>query len=581
MQKQPILILCICFVAGIALQDYLAYARATVLAVLSVAVLLFFIYFIKGFRAYQLRAPVLMLFFLSLGMVTHSLHTKRPETSVPAGKLETVFKLKKKLNGNEKNRRYEITAWYGGQQFDMVLSVPRAEPELEFLHYYKAQLYINPLEKAYSDFQFDYQKYLSRKNIFYQGYMPGVAQRQPRDDLSLSERIRQTRLKLLSKIDAAPLQKRTREFAKGIILADRTEMDRETLRDFRNSGTMHILAISGTHMAIIFGLLMAILNRLISEKHRRYKIVIALSLIWAFAIFIDYGNSVVRSCVMITCYYIFVLLQRKTDLLHSLAVAAFVILFTDSNQIFDVGFQLSFAAVLGIFWFNGPLLSRMPRPRNKFQKLLLNICTISIAAQLATLPLVIYYFHQYSSLSLLANLAIIPFAEIVIVFCLIMVVLIALSFDFSWLNALFDATISYSLQAVHYFGSRNFALYEMIPFTLLELALMAIMLFLLRPLILHFNIRHAVRLSYFLLLFISLRILLNYRAQKLEEVLVHTFFRQEIHSVKKDSLVTFYVSAEADLDKLKQYVIDPYLTSRRTKFYIIKPIDQSRSVLSR
>lgn len=142
------------------------------------------------------------------------------------------------------------------------------------------------------------------------------------------------------------MQKRTREFTKGIILADRTEMDQETVRDFRDSGMMHILAISGSHMVIIFAVILLVLNFIVPPKYRRHKIIVALILIWCFAIFIDFGSSVVRSCIMISAYYIFILLQRKTDLLHSMALAGLIILVLNSNQLFEVGFQLSFAADL-------------------------------------------------------------------------------------------------------------------------------------------------------------------------------------------------------------------------------------------
>ncbi len=580
MQKQPLLILCLCFIAGIVVQDLWILSRGALLLVLLIALVMQAVFFLPGFLAYQLRKVSLGFLFLIFGLAAHELHSTSAGIPIVENKSECIFKLRKKLNSNEKNRRYEIVAWQNNHQFRSVLSVPRAEPELDYMHYYKASLYINALEKPYSDFQFNYQKYLARKGIYYQSYLPGNLQREKRSDLSFSEKIRQARLQLLRKIDAAPLQKRTREFAKGIILADRTEMDQETLRDFRNSGTMHILAISGTHMAIIFGVILAVFNVLLSEKYRNLKIILALVLIWTFAVFIDYGNSVIRSCIMISCYYIFRLLQRKTDLLHALSLAAFVILFIDSNQVFDVGFQLSFSAVLGIFWFNQPLLKRLPLPKNKVQNLLLNIVSISIAAQLATLPLVIYYFHQYSSISLLANLIIIPFAEIIIVFSLLMVGLIGFSLNFMWLNQMFDTVIAHSLKAVHYFGDLDFALHEMIPLTLLEVALLAIILYFLRPLIIKINIRNLTRVAFFIVLFVSLRFLLNYRARSLDEILVHHFFNHEIYSVKKGGEVIFYLSDEVDREKVKQYVIMPYLTSRRTKNYVIKKGEKHPSEFS-
>ncbi|HAI81139.1 MAG TPA: competence protein, partial [Chryseobacterium sp.] len=311
----------------------------------------------------------------------------------------------------------------------------------------------------YSDFQFDYGKYLSRKDIYFQAYLPNSFQRGLRNDLSFSEKIRQKRLSTLSKIDSANLSKRTREFTKGIILADRTEMDAETVEDFTKSGLMHVLAISGSHMAIIFWLILLVLNPIFPPRFRNYKIIISLILIWAFAIFIDYGNSVVRSCIMISAYYLSVVLQRKPDILHAMAVAAFGILIADTNQFFDVGFQLSFVAVFGIFWLNQPILKYLPKPKNKFQNLMVNVVSISIAAQIVTLPLVVFYFHQYSVISIVANLIVIPFSEILIIFSLLMTVLIEFSVQIGWLNFLYDAVVTRALQLIHFFANLDLAFY--------------------------------------------------------------------------------------------------------------------------
>ena len=197
------------------------------------------------------------------------------------------------------------------------------------------------------------------------------------------------------------------------------------------------LAISGSHMAIIFWLILLLLKPIFPANFRCVPIVISLIFIWLFAIFIDFGSSVIRSCIMISAYYFYVLLQRKPDLLHAMAISGLAILIFDTNQLFDVGFQLSFIAVFGIFWLNEPILKYLPKPKNNVQNFLVNVVSISIAAQLATLPLVIFYFHQYSLISVIANLVVIPFSEVIIVFALLMTILLGFGFEISWLKALY------------------------------------------------------------------------------------------------------------------------------------------------
>jgi len=390
-----------------------------------------------------------------------------------------------------------------------------------------------------------------------------------RKEIDFAEKIKQKRLETLGKIDHSSLSKKTRELMKGIILADRTEMDKETVQDFTKSGLVHILAISGSHMAIIFWLILIILNPIFPPKLRNFKLIISLILIWAFAIFIDYGNSVVRSCMMISAYYIYVLLQRKPDLLHSMAIAASVILINNTNQLFDVGFQLSFMAVFGIFWLNEPILKYLPKPKNNFQNFLVNIVSISLSAQIATLPLVIFYFHQYSFISILANFIVIPFVEILIIFSLLMTVLINFSLQFGILNLIYDYFVSVVLKIIHVFAEVDLVFFKNIPITLMEVIVAFIIVYFLRFLIVKFNVKNGLRVIYFVLIFAALRFSLNYKADHIEEVLVHQYYNQSILSVKNGKEITFIMKENLPLEKIENYIINPYLTSRRSSKYQI------------
>ena len=225
MRKDPLFILFICLVLGIFFQDYLFLADKIIYLVLIVSFLSLFFTSVKNFYFYKLRPVLLGFLFFTIGIFIHSLHSKKPVLPVLKGKETITFKITKKLNSNEKNRRYEIAAWKNKEYFKSVLSFPKAENELNYLHYYQGDVYVNKIEKPYSDFQFDYGKYLSRKGIYFQSYLPKSLKIADREDLSFIEKVKQRRLETLAKIDQTNLQKRTREFAKGIILADRTEMD--------------------------------------------------------------------------------------------------------------------------------------------------------------------------------------------------------------------------------------------------------------------------------------------------------------------------------------------------------------------
>lgn len=575
MNKQPLLIICVFFILGIFTQDYFVFQSYLVYFLLIISFLPLIIFLSKSFHFHQIRHLSLFILFFSLGIFAHFLHSEKPKLPELKSKENIVYKTTKKLNSNAKNRRYEISAWRGNEQFNSIISQPKSEKELDFKHYYKGEVYVNKVEQPFNDFQFDYAKYLSRKGIYFQCYLPNEVQSKIRNDLSLSEKIKQKRLETLQKIDATTLDKSTREFTKGIILADRTEMDKEVVQDFTKSGLVHILAISGSHMAIIFWLILIILNPIFPRKFRNYKIIVALILIWSFAIFIDYGSSVVRSCIMVTTYYLYVLLQRKPDLLHAMAVAAFPILVCDTNQLFDVGFQLSFIAVFGIFWFNHPILKYLPKPKNKFQNVMVNIVSISFAAQIATLPLVIFYFHQYSFISLVANLVVIPFSELMIIFSLLMTIVIALNINIEWLNDCYDFFIKWTLKVIHFFADFDSVFYKMIPMTLAEVLVGFVVIYFLRFAIIKFNFKNVSRVAFFLLLMIMLRFTLTYRANQIDEVLVHQHYKETIISIKNHEKVQFIMHENENMEKVENYIIEPYLTSSRTKNFEIKLVPTS------
>ena len=578
MNKQPLLILWICFIFGILISEKLSLSTALVHLFLSFSFLFLVFSLLKNHFFFKIKDFVLSIFFLGLGAFAHELHNKEQVLPNFPNSSEVVFTLDKKLNSNEKNKRYEVKILKVNDEINhlgLVLSVPKEEKELDFKHFYKAEIYLNKVKANAQDFGFDYQKYLGRKQIYFQGYAPNSLQVAEKENLTFSEKIKQKRLEILQNIDQAKLSEKSKEFTKGIILADRTEMDRETVEDFSKSGLVHILAISGSHMAIIFWLILLLLKPIFPARFRNFPIVISLIFIWLFAIFIDFGSSVIRSCIMITAYYFYVLLQRKPDLLHAMAISGLAILIFDTNQLFDVGFQLSFIAVFGIFWLNEPILKYLPKPKNTVQNFLVNVVSISIAAQVATLPLVIYYFHHYSLVSVIANLVVIPFSEVIIVFALLMTILLGFGFKISWLNALYDSGVQLVLKVIHFFASLDVFFFKNIPMHWSEVIVLFSMIYFLRRFLTRHHLKSLIKVGFLVILFLMLRIGFNYYENSQSEILVHEFFKEKIISVKEKDKVVFFMKNSKNLEKQKKYIIEPYLVARRVNNFKIIFVPQN------
>ena len=575
MNKQPLLICAISFGLGIFFQDKFDFPFWGTAATLVLGIVGFLAgFFIRNFFFDRLKSAFLVFLFFGIGIFLHFLNSNSAQNFDFEKNKTTkiVFQLSKKLNSNERNKRYEIEILNFEKSFSAVISIPKEQKELDFLHFYSAEAYLNPTQKPQYDFQFDYQKYLARQNIHYQGFIPNEISFKKKESVSFADKIKQKRLDLLFRIDNSSLQPQNKAILKGIILADRTEIDQEIINHFSKTGLIHILAISGSHMAIIFLMILFVLNPIFSVKYRNIPIYISLAAIWGFAIFIDYGNSVVRSCIMITVYYIMIFLQRKPNLLHSLALAGMMILSIDTQQLFDVGFQLSFLAVFGIFWLYKPITNHYKPLKNRAIRFILNTFSLSLAAQLTTLPLILFYFHQFSIMSVFINVVSIMVSQGFIIFSFIVSILFGIEFTHDWLLEIYDWCASFFLNMVAFFSKTDFSFVENVSIEIPELIILFVLVYLLRSVFEKPNVKTFTHFSFFILLFIFTRILINFYFWKKEEMLLHSFFKQNIVSVKQGDKAVFIMSEEADTEKINNFIIKSYITSRRVKNIEIKKV---------
>ncbi|WP_228458413.1 ComEC/Rec2 family competence protein [Chryseobacterium hagamense] len=563
LNKQPFLILAICFILGIFFQDFFHLDKTVIYGISGTGFLLLIPAFFNRYMLFKIRPYLLGVTFFSVGIVLHFFNTA-PAQNLKIGKNEeVVFKIAKKLNSNLKNRKYEAVVRTGKEYFNAVVYIPKKEKALDFKHYYKTRAYLSKPKTPQYDFQFDYSKYLKRKNIEYQCYISDEVFASGRNDLSWSEKCSQRRLEILQQIDKTGLSPTSGEFLKGIILADRTEIDEQTVQDFSRSGLIHFLAISGTHIVVIFGIFYFVFVKVLPLKFRKFAVVSSLLFIWLFTAFIGFGSSVVRSSLMLTIYFIYVMLQRKTDLLHSLSLSALIILIFETQQIFDVGFQLSFLAVLGIYWLNQPILSHFPIQDTWFKKIIFNTISISISAQLATLPLVLFYFHQFSFISVVANFFIVPFSEVIIIFSFLTTALIAVNLDFDWIIIVYDLIIQLLLRIIHWFADFDSLFLENIPLNGVEVGFLFLIIYFLRFAVERLSVQNSGKAVIAVILFLMVRIGFNLYMQQQEEILIHEFSGHKLLSVKQGNQACFWIAGDSDQKKIRQYVINPYCSSRR------------------
>ncbi len=201
--------------------------------------------------------------------------------------------------------------------------------------------------------------------------------------------------------------------AQALLIGYRAELDREILQAYSDTGLVHIIAISGMHLGMIYGLCMFLLTWMNQLSLKWLKTIVILLIIWGFTLITGAGPSITRAAVMFSCLLLGNMLQQKTEPINNLAAAALLLLLYDPNMLYDVGFQLSFAAVLSIMLFY-PLIFRWFWCSNQFVKYLWSLIAVTIAAQILTTPIAIYHFHQFPNYFLFANLTAIPLSGIIL-----------------------------------------------------------------------------------------------------------------------------------------------------------------------
>ncbi|MBN9293630.1 MAG: ComEC/Rec2 family competence protein [Flavobacteriia bacterium] len=202
--------------------------------------------------------------------------------------------------------------------------------------------------------------------------------------------------------------------AKGLILGDRSSIERETTRMFGNTGAMHILAVSGMHVTILVQLLSYFLQLFPKYISKRKALVISLVFVWTYCLMTGFSASVARAAWMFSIVSGSVLLNRNYSPINGLLFSALIILIITPYSLFDIGFQLSYAAMIGIYTFF-PYLRKQLYFKNKWIHNLWEGTALGIAAQLITTPISLYYFNQFPNYFALTNIALAAYSNVILI----------------------------------------------------------------------------------------------------------------------------------------------------------------------
>ena len=301
--------------------------------------------------------------------------------------------------------------------------------------------------------QFDYKKYLARKGISYQVYLKNDSWEKLKESrenrlYAFSYRLRDFLLETMRNLG---VEGDEYSVAAAILLGYDDTMPTELRQKYVAAGSMHILCVSGMHVGVIFMVFSNMLGFL--DKRKRWqnllKQSLLLLLIWFYALLAGLAPSILRSTIMLSFVILGDMLKRNGILLNSLAASAFLLLCIDPSTLFNVGFLLSYCAVIGIVTLQKPIYNLL-YIKPKFLDKLWEMTAVTLAAQIATAPFSIYYFHQFPTYFWLSNLFMGPISTVVITGGMVMLLIffipyinIGVAFCVKWLIYAMNLIVSW------------------------------------------------------------------------------------------------------------------------------------------
>jgi competence protein ComEC len=266
------------------------------------------------------------------------------------------------------------------------------------------------IEPPKNPYQFNYKRFVNLKGIYLTGYAGKDSWVKKDDDKTTSVKRYASYLQrfLSEKLILSGLSGAEFSVAAAILLGNDETLEPELKASYAAAGVSHILCVSGMHVGVIFMILTFLLRPLgTSAKANYIRNAILLVSVWFYANITGLAPSVTRAAAMFTFVITGKFLQRQSNVFHSLFTSLFILLVINPVLLFNVGFQLSYLAVFGIVIFQEKI-AQWFQPKTKASRYIWDLVTVSMAAQITTAPIALYYFGQFPNYFLLANLFIIP-----------------------------------------------------------------------------------------------------------------------------------------------------------------------------
>jgi ComEC/Rec2-related protein len=467
----------------------------------------------------------------------------------PAEKAKT-YQTILSVQNRELRDKEKIIAYFDKKSFDSTISTG---DRLVILG--ESQL----IKNQENPFEFDYTSMMHRRGIWYSVYLTRPTYLNAgKPVVNMQNWAEKSRDVLVDKLAKVLHNREERSVVCALTLGYRTELDQETLDYFASTGAMHVLSVSGLHVALLFmilGFLLGFVKR--SKIGKVIFPVIMIAFLWIYAFISGFSPPVQRATVMFTFVIVGNELRRPVNIYNSLTASALLLILLDPNVIFDVGFQLSYLAIFGIVLIQ-PALFNMFELKNKSLKWLWALFTVSIAAQLVTFPLGVFYFNQFPNFFWLSNFIVVPVTTFIMWATVAFFILSPISFFANWIGIVIQKLTWSMLESLKLLDAHPLAVTRGLVFSTVQVLLVFGVIF---SLVIFFSEKRKIWLTIGLILIISFQLEVmfeNYKLLNNRSVIVYNSKNTIIHLVdgRNNYLITNLKEMKEVEAKMVQKVVD-------------------------
>lgn len=325
---------------------------------------------------------------------------------------------------------------------------------------------------------FDYQRYCALKNIHYQVFLKADEYEVLKETEvnALQAALFDVQRWTLGILRANIKGIRECGLAEALLIGYKNNLDRDLLQAYSNTGVVHVVAISGLHLGLIYAMLNMFCRPLANRKIGKVlQPVIVLSGLWMFSFLAGASPSVLRSAVMFSFVVIGNSVSKRSSLLNNLAASAFVLLCYDPYWLWDLGFILSYGALLSISIFMKPIYS-LYVTENKLLDGIWKMNAVTLSAQVITMPVLIYYFGQFPTLFLFTNFVAIPLSGIILIGEIVLCAVYFVKPVATFCGRIVESLIRLMNAVVEYFNSFSFSTISGLEISMVQLVLLYVII---------------------------------------------------------------------------------------------------------